>query len=145
MAITYVVVITPLPRQCISSHWTQFDMVFMVFWLQNNKQRAVAWILTRSGLRYHGMLIYNKLPHEITCIMKFKKMIVKFLLEKSFLFCIHDYLSVIYKKFLMMWFLYKQANYILSTSFNIICTVISWHVHYHSVMIYRMKINIKNK
>jgi len=36
---------------------------------------------------YNGMLIYNRLSHDIKsvpCVMKFKKIIINFMLEKSF-------------------------------------------------------------
>jgi len=37
---------------------------------------------------YNGALIYSKLSHEfksVTCIMKFKKVIIKFFLEKEYI------------------------------------------------------------
>lgn len=40
------------------------------------------------SIAYNGVLIYNKLSHEfksVTCVMKFKKMIINFFLEKEYI------------------------------------------------------------
>jgi hypothetical protein len=68
----------------------------------------------------------------------------KLFTQQEFLFCIHDYLSIIYKNCVND-VLYKHANYILSNSCINNCNAISWHVHYHFVMIYRMKIKTNKR
>ena len=52
--------------------------------------------LLEQSIAHNGVPIYYKLSHEIKsvkCVMKFKKILIGFLLEKEFLFCgtIYDY------------------------------------------------------
>jgi len=44
--------------------------------------------LFQLSIAYNSVLIYNKLSHEfksVTCIMKFKQMIINFFLEKGYI------------------------------------------------------------
>jgi hypothetical protein len=52
--------------------------------------------LFEQSIAYNGVLLYNKLPSDIKrvgWIMKFKKMLVYFLLEKSF-YAVEEFVTI---------------------------------------------------